>query len=300
MVTITNLITHNVIGCNCYDSIIHKEIFIDSGIFPQGSINDSCRWSDETQFTHTLSWEYLVMETEVTRQMWAELKAVQPSLPPDPSNVAISPSIKRPVQNATWFEALLFANLLSIQAGLPPCYFKDAGFTVLLDATNYTTGDYFCRFSSSGFRLPTEGEWEYFARADTITPFSIAEANYNASTCDTCSTTMLTSLESVSTFCVNADGTTGVAGIRAANPWGLKDMHGNVWEWCWDWYSDIYPSGSIVDYSGPTTGVHRSFRGGSWYSTAKSFRSANRGHDTPNRRLTNLGFRLIRTNSPLK
>jgi sulfatase modifying factor 1 len=83
-------------------------------------------------------------------------------------------------------------------------------------------------------------------------------------------------------------------GSFAANPWGLYDMHGNVYEWCKDWYGD-YPTSTVSDPSGPQSGSMRVFRGGSWYINPWYCRSANRGGIVLINRIPNLGFRLLRT-----
>ena len=98
--------------------------------FVQGSTTDEpCRSTAETQFTHVLTRDLAVMETEITRQMWADLKAVQPTLPIDPTNTSYGSGMTNPVQNPTWYETVLFANLLSVRNGLTRCYYKDVAFT---------------------------------------------------------------------------------------------------------------------------------------------------------------------------
>lgn len=136
------------------------------------------------------------------------------------------------------------------------------------------------------YRLPTEAEWEYACRAGTTTPFSFGEQ--------------------VSTEQVNYDGNYPYnggpkgesheqavkVGSLPCNPWGLYEMHGNVWEWCSDWFGD-YPAGPVIDPLGPTKGANRVVRGGSWYSTASYCRSAYRFRIAPTDRSSNLGFRLV-------
>jgi len=137
------------------------------------------------------------------------------------------------------------------------------------------------------YRLPTEAQWEYACRAGTDTPFSFGnclstdQANYNGNY--------------PFTGCPKGEyekKTTPVASL-AKNAWGLYDMHGNVWEWCADFYSD-YPSGSVTDPTGPSSGAHRVDRGGSWSRYAGSCRSAGRSGRFPGFRYGFLGFRLAR------
>ena len=122
------------------------------------------------------------------------------------------------------------------------------------------------------YTLPSEAQWEYACRAGTTTAYYFGDeitpkqANYNV-------------------------GKTTSVGTYPANAWGFHDLHGNVWEWCSDWYGD-YPSGSANDPVGPSVGTLRVFRGGSWYYIGRNLRSAFRSRDAPDIRSFNLGFRL--------
>ncbi|MDG4548945.1 MAG: formylglycine-generating enzyme family protein [Candidatus Contendobacter sp.] len=134
-------------------------------------------------------------------------------------------------------------------------------------------------------RLPTEAEWEYACRAGTTTSFSFGEditpdqVNYDGNYPYRVDKTGLSRGETVE-----------VASLPA-NPWGLYEMHGNVWEWCQDWYGD-YPKGPVVDLTGPTTGERRVLRGGSWILLGRCARSAYRLRDEPGDRVDDFGFRL--------
>ncbi len=134
-------------------------------------------------------------------------------------------------------------------------------------------------------RLPTEAEWEYACRAGTTTPFSFGEditseqVNYDGD------------------YPYRSDkkelsrGETVEVGSLPANPWGLYEMHGNVWEWCQDGYG-VYPEGSVADPTGPPPGVRRVLRGGSWIRYGRDARSASRNRHEPGARSHDFGFRL--------
>jgi len=141
--------------------------------------------------------------------------------------------------------------------------------------------------NANGYRLPTEAEWEYACRAGTATQFSTgnnittSQANYNGNY----------------PYNNNAKGTyrekTITVGSFAPNAWGLYDMNGNVWEWCWDWYRG-YGSVAQTDPVGASSGASRVKRGGSWGDNARDVRSAYRSYGTPSDRGGDLGFRLVR------
>jgi formylglycine-generating enzyme required for sulfatase activity len=136
-------------------------------------------------------------------------------------------------------------------------------------------------------QLPTEAQWEYACRAGSTSPFCWGEQ--------------------INSELVNFDGTEPYNNGRKSeyrnetvdvesfyqNDWGLWQMHGNVWEWCQDWFGD-YPSGSVVDPSGPESGDSRVLRGGSWFFYGGNCRSAFRNDRRPDDRNLSLGFRLAR------
>ncbi len=140
----------------------------------------------------------------------------------------------------------------------------------------------------AGARLPTEAEWEYACRAGTTTPFSTgdclsdAQANYNwsmpYSTCTNNNTT--------------SPGTTQAVGSYATNAYGLYDMHGNVMEWCSDWYG-TYPTTPQINPTGPLTGTHCVLRGGGWLDYSQNCRSGKRDHTPPDSYYSTFGIRLV-------
>lgn len=130
------------------------------------------------------------------------------------------------------------------------------------------------------YRLPTEAEWEYACRAGTATRFSYGDdLTYGL-------------LNGFAWSNVNSRGKTHTVGEKSPNRWGLFDMHGNVWEWCADWY-DGYPGGALTDPKGPGSGSHHVFRGGSWVNEARASRSAFRDAGVLSRRDDHIGFRAV-------
>ena len=138
---------------------------------------------------------------------------------------------RRPVENISWIDAIAFCNGLSDLAGLEPAYVIGADVAV--------------NFKATGYRLPTEAEWEYCCRAGST------EDRYGT-------------IDEIAWYAGNADGQTREVGMKKANAFGLYDMLGNVWEWCNDWYERELPQGKHVDYCGPASGFERVLRGGSW------------------------------------
>jgi formylglycine-generating enzyme required for sulfatase activity len=131
------------------------------------------------------------------------------------------------------------------------------------------------------YRLPTEAEWEYVCRAGTTTRFSYGDDLTYAS------------LASYAWYSDNSGGTTHPVGQKLPNPWSLYDMHGNVWEWCQDWWSDTYPGGSVVDPHGPAMGSYHVIRSGRWGRSAEVCRSASRGRGDPTGVIGTIGFRVV-------
>lgn len=124
------------------------------------------------------------------------------------------------------------------------------------------------------YRLPTEAEWEYACRAGTTGDYA-------------------GDVDAMAWYRSNSDNKTHPVAQKQANAWGLYDMHGNVYEWCSDWYG-AYPNGDVTDPTGATSGAYHVFRGGSWYYAATSCRSSLRYSGTPEFIGSYVGFRLAR------
>jgi formylglycine-generating enzyme required for sulfatase activity len=184
----------------------------------------------------------------------------------------------QPVVNVSWFDAAAYCNWLSEKEGLTPAY-------------SISGEDVRWNRNADGYRLPTEAEWEYACRAGIATPFftgeriSTAQANYDGNV-----------PYNYGNRGLFRKSTTPAASFRP-NGWGLYDMHGNVWEWCWDFYglTKEGPESAVAENpAGPESGTHRVNRGGGWNSPARDLRSAARSSDFPETAGGSLGFRLAR------
>jgi formylglycine-generating enzyme required for sulfatase activity len=203
---------------------------------------------------------------------------------------------KLPVDSVSWYDAIVFCNKLSIKESLNPVYsiggstdptvwITNNGGSVPTES-NETWNAAVMDTNKNGYRLPTEAEWEYACRAGTTTAFNNGNDDYK-------NTTLVTA---VGWYLNNSDNKTHQVGLKNANEWGLYDMHGNVWEWCWDWYKyDI-----TTDNNNPTgavTGTDRVRRGGSWDFLGEDMRSAQRHAHDPFVRFDDIGLRLVRSGS---
>lgn len=128
------------------------------------------------------------------------------------------------------------------------------------------------------FALPTEAQWEYACRAGSEAAYCFGDSEDE--------------LDDFAWYDKNSENTSHPVGMKKPNDWGLYDLHGNVWEWCRDWYGD-YPGGAVVDPSGPATGASRVCRGGSWGNLPGFLRSASRLWSSPDGRYVGLGFRVV-------
>jgi len=255
-------------------AISMETVLIFGGTFTMGSPNDEAdRKSGETQWPVTLS-AFCMGKYEVTQ---AEYEAVMGNNPSKFKTGAYAGETqnRRPVEQVSWFDAAEFCNKLSAIEGLQPVYSINgrvpaAGYPITSAAV---TAD----LTQNGYRLPTEAQWEYACRAGTAAPWhSGTEA----------------ALGNFAWIKNNSDET-HEAGKRSPNAWGLYDMHGNVCEWCWDWYG-AYPGAAQTDPQGSSVDAIRVFRGGSYYQPAQEARSAFRYGANPADRSSALGFRVVR------
>jgi len=268
---------------------------IPAGTFTMGSpTSEPWRDSGETQHEVTITRPFCTKSTEVTQAEWQGLLGNNPSSFPSCGGTC-------PVETVSWWDALNYANALSNAQGLHACYTLQMC-TGTVGQDHSCAGATFVGVDCAGYRLPTEAEWEYAARAGT------KGRTYNGTLAQSdCAPNAI--LDPIAWFGGNSCSTPPAAScsggsgcgphpvrVKQANPWGLFDMLGNVWEWCWD-LPEPYSTASAVDPTGATSGSGRVNRGGSWGngSDSSNVRAAHRNTNVPEYRIRYLGFRLVRS-----
>lgn len=224
---------------------------VEAGCFQMGQDKQTNLDQKEKQMTGNelpqhkvcISKPFYIGESEVTQKQWEDVMGNNPSK---------FKGMYRPVEKVSWNDTQTFIEKLN----------------------DRVKGDF--------YRLPTEAEWEYAARAGTQTVYSFGDDAKN--------------IREYSWFGNEGyNGDSHEVGQKKANPWGLVDIHGNVWEWVQDWYDPNYYQHSLeTDPKGAESGQYKVYRGGSWVAKQVNLRSAVRYSGLPSTRSGDIGFRLVR------
>ena len=273
---------------------------IPAGSFTMGNCMASVEGAGDELPLHTVYVSAFYMDrTEVTKALWAQVYTWATTHGYSFEYAAQGKAANHPAQSMTWHDAVKWCNARSEMEGRTPAYYTDAGLT-----TCYRSGQVAPYVNwNMGYRLPTEAEWEKAARGaasghrfpwgdtDNITHSRANYYGYPASSGGYAYD--LAPYGYHPTFTTNGTPYTSPVGYFAANGYGLYDMAGNVFEWCWDWYG-TYSSASLADPRGPASGSYRVLRGGGWNNGgALGCRAACRAINSPAYTDLDVGFRCV-------
>jgi formylglycine-generating enzyme required for sulfatase activity len=288
-------------------------VFIPAGTFTMGdTLND---YPDSSEHpTHAVYVSGFCMDKyEVTKALWDDVYnwAVTHGYSFDNpgsryNGVNYSKGSNHPVHLINWYDCVKWCNARSEKGGRVPAYYTDAAQTVVYRSGQVNVQNAWVKWNA-GYRLPTEAEWEKASRGNLSgrrfpggDAISHADANYYGSPASAGGYAY--DLGPLGYHAAYNDGVfpyTSPVGAFPANGYGLHEMAGNVWEWCWDWWNGTYyRSSPETDPRGPGTGSNRVVRGGSWINGAIYCRSADRVIDYPGSRYAYFGFRTVVAASP--
>ncbi len=247
---------------------------IPTGRFYMGSHETDVylRNNEHPQHRVQISKSIFIGVYQVTQEEFHNIMEYNPSVSTDQGRC--------PVDSVTWYSAADFCNKMSDAEGLARYYdlkgVKKRASGLIDKADVHVLG-------GDGYRLPTEAEWEYCCRAGSITPWYFGD--------------LIVEVGQYAWYFDNAGGETHPIGLKKPNSWGLFDMHGNIMEWCHDWYGEFYYQQCADDErepSGPDNGIARVLRGGAWQFGAEATRSAYRNSSNPEAASSVIGFRICR------
>ena len=272
--------TCDEVSGQCVTGILRTWVVVYAGMYIMGSPEDELgRFENETQHQVTLTRDFVILSTEVTQRDFEDVMGYHTSFFSQCGDDC-------PVEKVSWHEAAAYCNALSDLEGYSSCYScSGSGLEVACEIDISFPIPYNC----PGYRLPTEAEWEYAARAGTVEGTYNGDLEIDRLECERPNFIS----DPIAWFCGNTYSTQ-LVGLKEPNAWGLYDMLGNVWEWCHDWYGD-YTTDPVTDPYGIDSGAHRVVRGGGWTDGARIARSPCRNGYHYLLRGSLLGFRPVRT-----
>jgi len=234
-------------------------VLVKGGTFKMGNTFGEDAFEDEFPVHSVTLSNYYIGTYEVIQTEWVAVMG---------SNPSSFKADNKPVENISWFDAVTFCNKLSTREGLTPCY--------TIGRNNNVT----CNWTANGYRMPSEAEWEFAARGGLESKGYIFSGS--------------NSIDEVGFYKDNSMSMSHPTGSKRSNELGIYDMSGNVWEWCWDWYSNSYQPGAVTNPHGVEQGIERCRRGGGWAQPPKSSRSSNRLGTPPEAKFNYVGLRLVK------
>ena len=271
-------------------------VLIPAGPFEMGRQSDSGDADELPVHTVTVSAFYLD-QFEVTKALWDDVAAWGATNGYTDLPVGGGSGAFHPVRDVNWYAVVKWCNARSEKEGLTPVYYTDAGQGTVYRTTNIDRRETFVKWTANGYRLPTEAEWEKAARGTLVgntypggNTIGGGNANYSNSGDPFEANSVKTSPAGY------YDGGQVPAGVNRANGYGLHDMAGNVYEWCWDWYDNGYYASSPTNdpRGGTSASGARVLRGGSWIDDSIYLRCAYRSFDTSVGGFDEFGFRSAR------
>jgi len=280
----------------CSHDSLHKEtrtvmVFVPGGVFQLGQNLGTGGGSNASNAHNVTLSGFSIGKYQVTQAQWYAVMGItiqQQQALTTTSTTNYGRGDAYPVYYVNWYDALVFCNKLSVTEGLTPAYRiadstdPDDWGTVPTN-NNATWNAVEVVDGSTGYRLPTEAQWEYAAKGGN--PLADGWVGYTWAGSNT--------VVDVAWYNLISGSASHPVGTKAANGLGIYDMSGNVFEWCWDWYGS-YTSEDKTDPTGASSGSSPVLRGGSWNTGAEYLRSAYRYYYTTNNRGNDRGFRLAR------